>query len=155
MRVYPGSSRLISSQTNDVIEGLHPVRSQHIVEYLHQYHPIEDTVLALTRIVEEDDLRGLFFHLPEYNIHDKDFFKSAVELLWDNDTFNRYIGIIEGFFAGEAQKYYQDNKAIFEEANRLSSILLFATETCPYVPNRNFGVEGIPSWIHHMSILLF
>lgn len=29
------------SQDGDYIEGLHPVRSRHIVEYLHEYYPLE------------------------------------------------------------------------------------------------------------------
>ena len=130
-------------QEKDTIEGLHPVRSMHIVDYLYKDHPIEDTVVALIPVVDEEDLRALFFHLPEYRVDSEDFYQSVVEAVWDEDHLDRYIAILEGLFAGSARQYYQENRAIFDEANRCTSILLFATDTCPFVANREFGVEKI------------
>ena len=44
------------------IEGLHPVRSRHIVEYLHEYYPLEETAYNITKLADLQDFSVLFSH---------------------------------------------------------------------------------------------
>lgn len=37
------------SKDGDYVEGLHPVRSQHIVNRLHEYYPFEETAYNVTK----------------------------------------------------------------------------------------------------------
>ena len=48
------------------VEGLHPVRSRHIVEQLHEYYPIENTLESLIDIVDEFYVGQIYSQLPVF-----------------------------------------------------------------------------------------
>ena len=56
----------ISSEGN-YIEGLHPVRSQHIINRLHEYISLDETALSIAKIASDLDISVLFSHYPEFD----------------------------------------------------------------------------------------
>ena len=69
------------SSDGDYIEGLHPVRSQHIINRLHEYIPLDETALSIAKIVSDSDISVLFSHYPEFDF-DKNKFYAKVVNMW-------------------------------------------------------------------------
>ena len=128
------------SDENNFIEGLHPIRSKHIIDRLHEFFPIEKTALSVIKIVNESDLAILFSHLQEFNIN-KHFFHSAVELLWNKNNLSNYIYAIQGLFSGAVMHYYNENKRSFDDANIHGGLAIISMELCPFTRFDEFDVS--------------
>ena len=63
------------SQDGDYIEGLHPVRSRHIVEYLHEYYPLEETAYNITKLADLQDFSVLFLIILNFRLIRKVFIR--------------------------------------------------------------------------------
>ena len=61
------------SQNGDYVEGLHPVRSQHIVNRLHEYYPLVETALDITRIANIQDFPILLLIIPNLSLIKRSF----------------------------------------------------------------------------------
>ena len=68
------------SSEGDYIEGLHPVRSQHIVKRLHEYVLLDETALAIAKITFISDISVLFSHYPEFNFDKDGFYGNVVNM---------------------------------------------------------------------------
>lgn len=128
------------SSKGQYIEGLHPIRSKHIVDRLHEFFPIDETILAVIRITKKSDVPMLFSHIPEFEI-DKDCFDRIVELLWNEKDLSGYIDAIQGLFSGSVMKYYNENKMFFDDANLHGGLSLIAMEVCPFTHFSEFDVS--------------
>lgn len=62
------------SEDNKYIVGLHPVRSYHIVNYLHEYYPIEETAYSVTNLASKQDYSILFRIFQNLNLMTKKSF---------------------------------------------------------------------------------
>ena len=122
------------------IEGLHPIRSKHIVDRLHEFFPIDETALSVIQITKKDDFSMLFSHIPEFEIS-KDCFSRIVELLWDEKDLSGFIDAIQGLFSGSVVRYYIENKAAFDDANIHGGLPLMAMEVCPFAHFNEFDVS--------------
>lgn len=115
------------------IEGLHPVRSKHIVDRLHQFVQLEETALAILRIVNPSDLAMYFSHLPEFNFEKASFYKDAVETLWNTADLSHLISAMHGLFSGNTMEYFQRNRTIFDDADKHEGLYILSTELCPFI----------------------
>lgn len=43
------------------VEGLHPIRSKHIVDKLHEFFPIDHTAISVIQIAEKTDFSYIIF----------------------------------------------------------------------------------------------
>lgn len=118
------------------IEGLHPVRSKHIVDRLHQYTPIDYTAISIIKLVKKEDLPILFSHFPEFNLNKDEFCINSIEKLWNKNDLSHYIYAIQGLFSGSVMQYYNTNKDYFNDANFHGGLFIISTEMCPF---RNFN----------------
>ena len=91
------------SDKSGYIEGLHPVRSKHIVDKLHEFLPVDSTAISVIKITEKADLPTLFSHLPEFALNKEDFCHNAVDALWNEDDLSNYIPAIRGLFSGSVK----------------------------------------------------
>ena len=82
------------------IEGLHPIRSKHVVDRLHEFLSVDNTAISVIKITGKADLPVMFSHLPEFNLNNDEFFRNIVEVLWDKDDLSNYILAIQGLFQG-------------------------------------------------------
>lgn len=129
------------SDKSGYIEGLHPVRSKHIVDKLHEFLPVESTAISVIKITEKADLPTLFSHLPEFALNKEDFCHNAVDALWNEDDLSNYIPAIRGLFSGSVMQYYLSNKAAFDDANIHGGLPILLTEVCPFTKFTEFGVS--------------
>lgn len=123
------------------LEGLHPIRSKHVVERLHEFLPIDNTALSVIDITEKEELSVLFSHLPEFDFNRDDFFSNTVEILWDEKDLSNYISAIQGLFSGSVMQYYLSNQSAFDDANVHGGLFIISTEVCPFATFKEFGVS--------------
>lgn len=123
------------------VEGLHPIRSKHVVDRLHEFLPVDSTAISVIKIAEKADLPVLFSHLSEFNLNRDEFFRNIVEVLWDENDLSIYIPAIQGLFSGSVMKYYQLNQDAFNNANAHGGLLIISTEMCPFAVFKEFGVS--------------
>lgn len=121
----------ISTEGN-YIEGLHPVRSQHIVNRLHEYIALDETALAIAKIVSLADISVLFSHYPELDFDKERFYKNIVNMWFCESDLSRFVHAIRGTFSGSVMQYYRIHKALFDEAFEHGGLVLVATDLCPF-----------------------
>ena len=121
------------------IEGLHPIRSKHIVDQLHEFFPIDETALSVIQITKKDDFSMLFSHIPEFEIS-KDCFARIAGLLWDESDLSDFIDAIRGLFSGSVARYYIENRMAFDDANAHGGLSMIAMEVCPFAYFPEFDV---------------
>jgi len=127
---------------NKYIEGLHPVRSKHIVDELHKFVDVSDTAIELIDIVDQTFVGKLFANLPMLiNDNKINFYKRLIEELWDKQEYAYFLNALQGIFSGSVLQYYQNNKIIFDDANEHGGLFLLATEVNPYTNFEDFNVE--------------
>lgn len=129
------------SVDGDYIEGLHPVRSQHIVNRLHEYLPLDETALAIAKIATVTDLSVLLSHYPEFGFDKRTFYSKLVTLWWDLTDLSRFVQAIRGVFSGSVMQYYQNNKQFFDDAHEHGGLVLLATDLSPFTKFQGYESE--------------
>lgn len=137
---------------NDYIEGLHPIRSKHITDRLHEFDTIDNTAISVIKIARKSDLPILFSHLPEFDLNQNEFFNKVIETMWNENDLSNYIDAIKGLFSGNVMKYFLENQNIFNDANNHGGLFILSTEVCPFVKFKEFDVEISP--LDEMSKIL-
>ncbi len=122
-------------QASKYIEGLHPVRSQHIVDRLHEFSDVNDTVIVLTDIVDEQYIPILFSCFPENVTSDKEkFYKQIVQRIWNKGSLRICFLALRGVFSGTVNAYYYENKAMFDDADEHYGLPLIEADINPFIP---------------------
>lgn len=125
--------------TEKYVEGLHPVRSQHIVDKLHEFIDINNTALQVAEMTDTTYLPKLFSNLPQFVTNKKLFYSTTVENLWDKDDLSSYILVLQGLLSGSVMQYYTQNQQVFDDANEHGGLFLIATELNPFTRFEEFG----------------
>ncbi len=126
------------STSKAYIEGLHPVRSLHIVKRLHEYFSIDKTALSVVKLTDKDNLNTLFSYFPPYIQNKNEFYSKITDTYYNKDDLSIFVSIIEGLFSGGIIEYYNNNKSAFDDANSKGGLFVFATELCPFAQLEEF-----------------
>ena len=129
------------SADGDFIEGLHPVRSQHIVNRLHEYMPLDQTALAIAKIAATEDLAVLFSHYPEFDFDKGIFYPDLVTAWWDLNDLSRFVQALRGTFSGSVMQYYRRNKHFFDDVHEHGGLVLVLTDLCPFTKFQGYENE--------------
>ena len=129
------------SSDGDYIEGLHPVRSQHIINRLHEYIPLDETALSIAKIVSDSDISVLFSHYPEFDFDKNKFYAKVVNMWLCESDLSCFVQAIRGAFSGSVMRYFQTNKAMFDDAYEHGGLILVATELCPFAAFKDYEYE--------------
>ena len=127
--------------TERYVEGLHPVRSQHIVDKLHEFTEINDTVIQVVKIADSTYFSKLFSNLPRFITNKKSFYSEVVNTLWNKDDLSSYMLALRGVFSGSVMQYFIQNKKAFEDANEHGGLLLISTEVNPFIKFEEFDYK--------------
>ena len=122
------------------IEGLHPVRSQHISNRLHEFMEINDTVISVIKISDKNYLAKLFSNFPHLIKNKKKFYSEAVKLLFKSGL-DSLILSLQGVFSGTVMKYYHENKSCFDDADNHSGLVLVVADSCPFTYFKEFDYK--------------
>ena len=120
------------SSEGDFIEGLHPVRSQHIVNRLHEYISLDETALSIAKIASVSDISVLFSHYPEFDFDKVSFYANVVDMWLCKPDLSRFVQAIRGTFSGSVMQYFRTYKALFDDAYEHGGLLLVVTDLCPF-----------------------
>ncbi|WP_099203896.1 P-loop NTPase [Scatolibacter rhodanostii] len=118
--------------TKKHIEGLHPVRSQHIVDKLHEFIELETTALQVINIADSTYYAKLFSCLPKLISNKENFYLQLVEVIWDKNNLTPYVDALRGIFSGSVMKYYLANQSIYDDANEHGGLFLLDMELNPF-----------------------
>lgn len=115
------------------ISGLHPVRSAHLKESLHQNLPIEDSLINLYQTLDDTYKHDYFINVPLLLISDnrKEFYDKLAKVL-SSINFSDMVIALDGIFHIEPQIYWERNKQIFNDAFNTGGIDLFSMTTIPF-----------------------
>ncbi|MGJ1285075.1 hypothetical protein ACR79P_19785 [Sphingobacterium spiritivorum] len=115
------------------IEGLHPVRSQHLKDLLHRNLSVEESLINLMEIVDEEYKPDFFVNAPLLvSPENKDAFYKSLAGYVSGKEFNDMILAFDGIMHGEPQRYWLENKSLFDEAFEAGGIKLFCMTTVPF-----------------------
>lgn len=128
------------NESIEYIEGLHPVRSKYLFERLHEYYPINDTMVKLLNMVDDLYVSKLYSQIPNYIIDCKDDFYIKLAKVDSAKSYRYMSSAIRGIFSGCVYKYYTENKSIFDDANKHYGLNLFLYEINPW-NSEEYGVE--------------
>lgn len=132
---------------SEYVEGLHPIRSQHILDALHTSISYSNTILGLFSVLEENYLYD-FFTIAPFLLPPNER-KMAYEKITDmlsTRKFSEIVYSIDGLMRSEASKYWETNKRVFDEVARTQAIDIFVYDTLPYTKlNMIGGIKGIKS----------
>lgn len=131
-------------EENIYVEGLHPVRSEHIVKRLHKYIDINNTLNQLLEIVDEKYVSKLYSVLPQYIKADKEnFYRKLISESKDKNN-DFFLNALNGLFSGSVNSYYYSNKTFFDDANAHFALSLFIMELNPFAEFREVNDEIRP-----------
>ncbi|NFO88519.1 hypothetical protein FDC58_07305 [Clostridium botulinum] len=114
------------------IEGLHPVRSKHISDRLHEFISVNETIKKMLKIVDETYISKLYSKLPFYIFEDKDkFYRNLVQnTLGNNYTY--FVNAIKGLFSGSTLQYYNENRNYFDDADEHGGLAVLLVQINPF-----------------------
>lgn len=114
------------------VEGLHPVRSYHLFNRLHKSISSSDTLLNLFDLLHEDDLydfaKGISLQISELN---GEFYEKLATKVSEK-KFSEMVWTFDGLLHAEPQKYWTQNKEVFDTAFENGGLKLFSIETTPF-----------------------
>lgn len=123
------------------IEGLHPVRSKHVFDRLHEYVSVEKTAISLIGMTKAEDIPILFSHFPELGLRKAEFCENVADILWDENDYSKYMLAIKGAFSGSVLQYYKENEKAFLDADEHGGLFVITTEKCPFASFNEFGIK--------------
>ena len=126
--------------TEKYIEGLHPVRSQHIIDRLHEFSEINDTAIQVAQITDLLYLPKLFSKLPNIISSKESFYFDITDALWNSTDLSHYVLALQGLFSGSVMQYFHRNREAFDDANAHGGLFLIATELNPFTRFNEFDL---------------
>lgn len=118
---------------NKYIEGLHPVRSEHLLKILHSYTLIEETAINLLKIIDDKFIYDYFILISNYIDSDVDDFFRVTSQIISQKSFSIMVDAIDGLMHFEVYNYWLKNKEIFDEVYEKGFVNLFIMDTVPFV----------------------
>ncbi len=123
--------------------GLHPVRSQHLIELLHNYVGIDETLIKLYPLINEDLRYDFFINAPLLLDQEESqaFYGHFADYLANGDYAEMVIAL-DGVIHSEPQRYWINNRSVFDEVFDSGGIDLFIMNSIPF---SDISLEGLAS----------
>lgn len=114
------------------IEGLHPIRSKHLLQLLHEIVPLSSTLKNLYQLLDEQDKQNFFRNtsLLLKNEDCKEFYSSISQILGKGPYIDM-VYALNGASHAEPQKYWLKNQEQFDEVYNTGGLDLFIINTIP------------------------
>jgi len=144
------------------VEGLHPVRSEHLSKILHQNIAIEETAISLLQIIDNKFIYDYFIEIPFLIDSDKEYFFKESSKTIVQKSFAGMVQSIDGLMHFEPSKFWIDNKEIFDNVYKEGAINLFIMDTLPFTKletiknindiSENIGMQFLIKQLDKLSI---
>lgn len=115
------------------VGGLHPVRSQHLVELLHRNLTLSESLLNLFTIIEPHYIQDYFINAPVLlkQTEREQFFDDVAKLLSLKEI-SEMVWALDGLMHSEPERYWAEHKAIFDEVYLTGGLQLFTMGSVPF-----------------------
>jgi len=115
------------------IEGLHPVRSRHLVKVLHEVLPIKESLVNLLKILDDVSLYDYAVSVPFYidDENKEDFLKDVSKIMIEKE-FQNIVDLIDGLMHYEPYNYWKINRKTYDEIFVKGFINLFVNFNPPF-----------------------
>lgn len=115
------------------VEGLHPVRSQHLKDLLHKNLPIEESLKNLFKIITDDYKQDFFSNIPTLiTDQNKTSLYNTLADAISEESFENIVLALDGVMHAEPKRYWRENKLMFDEAYKTGGIDLFSITSTPF-----------------------
>lgn len=119
------------------IEGLHPIRSRHLVELLHQFVPAQETAIHLMPMISVNQITLFFSSIFSFlSPDDHSEFIHAVGKFYVSKSYLEMAAICDGLFTYEVTNHWLQNKEHYDEIFRKGGIGLAPIETVPWMEQK-------------------
>ncbi|MEO7991781.1 MAG: hypothetical protein ABI663_19665 [Chryseolinea sp.] len=112
------------------VEGLHPVRSQHLVDIMNSNIGFTSSLLDLLKLIEDDYLYEFFISAPLKFDLEEDFFSEAANQI-STRPYSEMVYVVDGLMHSEPYRYWQLNRAVYDEIFRAGGLDLAVYDTVP------------------------
>ena len=135
-------------QEGHAIEGLHPVRSEHLSDALQTGVPLLDTATSLIQVIDPEYLTPAMLNSLDYiqSIKHRHKFIVRVADIVEKKPFADVNKIIDGLFAFDAREHHRENHEVYDELFLEQSLELSIFEAFPWS-----GITPLSSMINTMS----
>jgi hypothetical protein len=101
---------------NNYIEGLHPVRSRHLIELLHNMLPIDDTLINLLELIDTNNVYYYCSNAPLLikGAERKEFLEKLAESFL-NRPYSEINKATDGLFSCDAFKNWEENRNSYDQ----------------------------------------
>jgi hypothetical protein len=115
------------------IEGLHPVRSHHLVDTLHETLSVKDSLIILFQIIDKEFIYDYFIESPFIlnKMGRQDFYNELAGIV-SKYKFSEMVYAIDGLMHSEPYRYWIDNRKIFDKVFERGGIEIFVADTLPF-----------------------
>ncbi|MCQ6960112.1 hypothetical protein [Mucilaginibacter aquariorum] len=114
------------------VEGLHPVRSAHLVKLLHEYVAAEDSLMSLLGIIGPEYYAQFAVGALDHVSDKQQFLKNTAEIIAGKRLIDM-IAVIDGLMKREPQLYWEKNKETFDKVFENGGLEVFIADTLPFM----------------------
>ncbi len=115
------------------VEGLHPVRSKHLVNALHETISLNDSLVSLFQIIEQGDVFDFFSNLAvDRNAEQiRGLYESLAPIL-TRKNFLWKVKALDGLLFFDVHSYWKTNQSAFDEVFKTGALDLFVMDMIPF-----------------------
>ena len=109
-------SRFIQVEDEEYVEGLHPIRSEHIANLLHQNVPRQETLLNLLPLIEADAIFDFSAYAPLL-VEGKQriiLLNKLAEYI-SNKSYHDIVNVIDGLFSTDVLQHWRENQSVYDD----------------------------------------
>jgi len=125
------------SENDRYFSGIHPIRSQHILNCISSLSE-QNIIIDLLTLVDNLYISSLYSNIPFHIHEEKEHFYESLVQKTISKSYEFHLNAIKGLFSGSILRYYNSNKHYFDEVNTLGGLFLFLMEINPYSNFKEF-----------------
>ncbi|MGV3609430.1 MAG: hypothetical protein ACO1N0_00665 [Fluviicola sp.] len=115
------------------VEGLHPVRSQHLVNALHETIPLKESLVSLFKIIEQTNVFDFFANLAVDNkIKQIQGLYADLAPVLEEKNFSWKVSALDGLLFYDIHNYWKINQQSFDEIFATGALDLFVMDMVPF-----------------------
>jgi hypothetical protein len=114
------------------VEGLHPVRSAHLVKLLHEYVTAEESLTSLLDIIGPEYYAQFAVGALDHVSDKQQFLKNTAEIIAGKSLIDM-VAVIDGLMKREPQRYWVNNKEVFDKVFENGGLEIFIADTLPFM----------------------
>jgi hypothetical protein len=143
----------IQVEGREYVEGLHPIRSEHISNLLHQALPLQETLLDLLPLIDADAVSDFSAYAPLL-VEGKQrilLLNKLAEYI-SNKSYPDIVNVIDGLFSTDALQHWKENQSIYDYffAHGMGMFIIYAFPWSGLDLN-GFAVGGLKPAIDSLS----